>query len=53
MKISIISRNGPITVTIEGPDESVDKMVKATKSLLMMRKTWEAQMSFDKGKKDE
>lgn len=52
MKITISSKNSPMKVEIEGPDESTEKMVKATKSLMKLPKIWvdvEAQMSFEKG----
>lgn len=51
MKITIRSDQTPLTVVIEGSDESIEHMVKATKSILKMRKLWlTAQMSFE-GKK--
>jgi len=54
MKITIRSDQTPLTVVIEGSDESIDNMVKATKSVLKMSKIWvedtKAQMSFESKK---
>lgn len=51
MKITISSDQTPLTVVIEGSDESIEHMVKATKSVLKMSKIWgdtKAQMSLEK-----
>ncbi len=50
VKITISSEHIPVTVMIQGPDESADKLVEAAKKFLRMRKFWQvkAQMSFQK-----
>jgi hypothetical protein len=41
MKITISLSNIPLSVTIEGPDESMAKMIDvATQALFKLRETW-------------
>jgi hypothetical protein len=49
VKITISSSETPITLTLQGCDESADLLVETTKKFLRMRKFWaaKAQMSFD------
>jgi hypothetical protein len=41
MKITISLSNIPLSITIEGPDESMAKMIDvATQALFKLRETW-------------
>ena len=57
MKITISLRNVPLSITIEGPDESISDMVDlASKTLFRLREIWlnalECQMKLEQKKKD-
>ena len=58
MKITISLTNVPLSVTIEGPDESIADMVElASKTLFKLRETWygalKCQMKLLEKKKKE
>lgn len=54
VKITIRSDQIPIILTIQGSDESADKLVEVAKKFLRMKKFWhaEGQMSFDRSEEN-